>query len=240
MVSTYSYLCLTAALAVSSRLLATCIGIPEQSDAPLVTYCETDTSYSFDLGGDHLTFSRPDFDERLRTAVQTWWAAHGLDSKALASGHVDVWISAPEANPSAAKARAVVFSAQGNASLSFDLNDQDWVLHDAESAILDHSDYPETFGWRPTQVMVAFVAGTDLHKASQLLSLAGMTLKQETSPGWYKAETKIFDETPAINRLMQFDRWTKLVKSAQTNQLFEWIAVRGKTVQFQMSAVAND
>ena len=225
---------------ISPRIFAaSCIGIPEQSDAPLVTYCETDTSYFFDLGGDQLTFARSEFENRLRASIQAWWSAHGLNSQALASSHVDVWISAPEANPSAAQARAVVFSSIGHASLSFDLNDQDWALHDEESAILDQSSYPETYGWRPQQVMVSFVSGVDLNKASQLLTHAGLKLKQETSPGWYKAESKIFDETASINRLMQLDRWTKLVKSAQTNQLFEWIAVRGKTVHFAMTPAAS-
>lgn len=240
MVSHYSGLFSAAALVVSSRLMAiTCTGIPD-SDAPLVTYCETETSYFFDLGGDQVVFSKTEFESRLRASVQNWWSAHSFDAKSLASSHVEVWITAPEANPSAAQARAVVFSTMGNASLSFDLNDKDWVLRDEESAILDRSSYPETYGWRPSQVMIAFAPGADATKTSQLLSRAGLKLGQETSPGWYKAESKMFDETGAINRLMQLDRWTKLVKSAQTNQLFEWIAVRGKTVQFQMSAAAHN
>lgn len=227
---------LIALLSVPSPSFAVhCRGIPEQSEAPLATYCETDDSYVFDLSGNKISFAKPEFKGRLSESIQEWWSQHGLDQQSLSLSHVEVWLSVPEANPAAAQARAVVFSPLGNVSLSFDLNNDSWNLVDREAAILDRSSYPQTYGWRPQQVMIAFNKGTDPTKAAVLLNHAGLKLGPETSPGWYIAESKIFDETNAINRLMQLDQWTKLVQSAQTNQLFEWIAVRGKTVQFDMA-----
>lgn len=224
------------ALMGTQSYAAECSAIPEKSDSPLVHFCETDDLYSFDLSGDLLTFNKQDFETRLTSAIRLWWSRSALGTNNLSGAHVEVWLSVPETNPQAAQARAVIFSAIGNVSLSFDLHDQAWELFDQQAAILDNASYPDTYGWRPKQVMVSFENGTDLGKASLLLKRAGLTLKQEVSPGWYMTESRIFDETAATNRVVQYDRWTKFIKSAQTNMLFEWIGARGKTVQFNMSS----
>ncbi len=233
-----SHLLLIFALCKTTSSLATdCKNIPEQSDAPLAIYCEDQDSYSFDLAGDQISFSKHEFQIRLSRAIKLWWASHGLSQTSLTYSNVDVWLSIPEANPQAAQARAVVISPLGHVSLSFDLHDDEWLLSDQEAGVLDRYSYPDSYGWRPQQLMISFNPGTSHEQATILLQKAGIRLSEETSPGWYKAETKIFDESSAIRRLTQYDRMSGYVRSSQLNKLFEWIAIRGRTVHFNMNSI---
>ena len=233
-----SHLFLIFALTKNTASFASnCKNIPEQSDAPLAIYCEDQDSYSFDLAGDQISFSKHEFQTRLSRAIKLWWAAHGLSQASLTYSDINVWLSIPEANPQAAQARAVVMSPIGHVSLSFDLHDEEWRLSDQEAGVLDRYNYPDSYGWRPQQLMISFNPGTSREQATTLLQKAGIKLAEETSPGWYKAETKIFDESAAIHRLTQYDRMSGYVRSSQLNKLFEWIAIRGRTVHFNMNSI---
>lgn len=223
-------------MAQSTTAIAGCVGFPEQTEPPLATYCENENTYSFDLGGDHLTFAKQEFQTRLTQSISQWWLNHGLPIAALNHVNVDVWLSIPEVNPQAAQARAVVFTPLGNANLSFDLHEQNWKLSDQEGAILDRAVYPQSYGWRPQQVLLSFVADTPHDAIASLLKKSGIALGEEMSPGWFRAETAVFDESAAIRRLTLFDQ-SGYIRSAQLNKLVEWIAIRGRTVHFNMATV---
>ena len=213
-----------------------CVNIYSSPESIIATICESDTSYEFTVGGDPISFDKNQFRQDISLAIADWWTGHNQSLQLLKNSKIEVWLSVPEANPAAAQARAIVLTGKGRVSLSFDLQAGVWIIGDTNAGILAEKTYPESYGWRPQQLLIATKTGADAIETGRILLESGITLGAESSPGWFQAQTKFMDEQASIKRLKTLDKHQNYVRSAQLNTLFEWIAYRGRCFSFNWSA----
>lgn len=210
-----------------------CRQIPERSPEDAVAIiCDDNSAYNFTIAGEVLIFDKTEFKTRLRESLSDWWQSQGESLDSLSHASIAVWLSIPEANPGAAQARAVVQSNRGNMSLSFDLRSHDWTFTEDLAAVTGIKTYPETYGWRPRQLLIGAAKTADPTQLAQFLLGLGVTLGEEASGGWYQATTEFLDEQTAAQRIRAADKNGDYIRSVQLNTLMEWIAHRGLAVEF--------
>ncbi|MCX6124785.1 MAG: hypothetical protein NTV34_08555, partial [Proteobacteria bacterium] len=213
-----------------------CVSIYSSPESVIATVCESDTTYEFNLGGDLTTHHKNQFRRDINFAIENWWTSHNQSLRHLINAKIEIWLTVPEANPAAAQARAVILTSKGRVSLSFDLQEGVWIFSDANAGILAEKDYPDSYGWRPQQLLIATKTGADEAELERILIASGIALGAQSSPGWFQAKTKFMDEQDAIKRLKILDKHQDYVRAAQLNTLFEWIAYRGRCFSFNWSA----
>ena len=231
-------LCGTCASAVYARS-ESCTTIPEGStveDAAVVA-CETPLSYKIRITDDTFTFSKREFRTRLGAAISQWWLTRHEDLQELARAPITIWMNVPDSNPSAAQARAIVHLRESTLAISFDVRSSNWVVSDGQVAVLGGQEYPQTFGWRPSQLLVQMTPDADKSLLVQDLRVLGVTLSSSSTGRWLEAETALFDEQTARERIDAWDPKHIKVASVEVNSLFEWIAWRSEVFHFTLEII---
>ena len=228
-----------ALLGVSEVAIATnhCIIFPRESTNPVVEVCEHDTQFKFRIGDDVTVFESQQFKTKISIAIGEWLDKHDLSEAKLESGKVEIWMSVPESNPTAAQPRAIVETLHGKLSFWFDLHAGEWSLDDKESAVLGKDDYPNSFGHRPSRVIVKAQKGVSSATATEALLDAGAHEVSEQGGGWYAASCDVFNERTVA--ALALKTHADVLQYAQVNSVVECIADRQMAFQFKMNSL-ND
>jgi hypothetical protein len=136
------------------------------------------------------------------------------------------------ANPAAAQPRAIVQTSQGKLAFWFDLKASNWVFTDKETAVLGKTSYPDSFGHRPSTVLVKAHENTSAADLEAALVQQGAKQVIHNGNGWYVATCGLFGEK-SFSDLATKSR-PDVIKSAQTNSVMEWIADRQMAFSFPM------
>lgn len=199
---------------------------------PTIEVCTTDDQYSFRILDNYKIFSREDFEFRIRSAVNNWLEGHHQSPNIVVNAQVFVWLSVPEANPEAAQPRALVDTSKGYLSFWFDLDSNQWVFSDSETAILGSKKYPDSFGYRPQYVLAKGQSNANTIDVTQALQDVGAYDISDQGNGWFTAKTKIFEEQSLASKALK--NHGNVLRSVQVNSVVEWIADRQLVFSFPL------
>lgn len=225
-----TYLFLTAVMLSSEVVLGACVKFPRDAEIPAVEVCELDNSYSFQIGDVMRRFDKATFANRAKIAASEWLASADESVSMDLSSSIQIWMTVPMANPEAAQPRMIIPTSKGNVSFWLDLESNDWIFQDRESAILGKMHYPDTFGHRPGIILVEAKPGIDRYELEQSLIEHGATNVIETRPGSFEVQCKTFGERSLVNSA---GKMSSMVKYAQVNSVMEWIADRQMAFEIQ-------
>lgn len=216
-----------------------CVAFPRdtQSDStkiPAVEVCTTEEVYRFRIVDRTTVFQKHEFESRLNQAVFRWLEEHNLNQNLVSSSNVYIWLSVPEANPAAAQPRALVDTQKGYLSFWFDLNADEWILTDQETAVLGSSKYPQSFGHRPQVVLAKAQNEANYAEVVMALTAVGASEVTDLGSGWYSAKTKLFEEKFVAVNAVKFHG--QHIRSAQANSVVEWIADRQMVFAFSVDS----
>jgi len=228
----YFYLFVAFLLSGSEIALGDCIKFPRDSDAPSVEVCTEDGVYAFRIFDDKTTFQKEDFESRLMIAAHSWLTSQETEASLTVGSPIQIWMSVPMANPAAAQPRAIVQTSQGKLAFWFDLKASTWVFTDKETAVLGKTSYPDTFGHRPSTILVKAHENTNASDLESALVQQGAKQVIHDGNGWYVASCGLFAEK-SFSDLASKSR-PDVIKSAQTNSVMEWIADRQMAFSFLM------
>ena len=210
-----------------------CTLFPRGSSNPIVAACEEPHEYQFRFGDQSYSFIKDEFQARIRSAADLWFKHHDLSSMVEQVTKVEVWLSVPEANPLAAQGRAVFHGPEGNVSFSFDVKSNEWVFHDTVAAILGKNTYPQSFGHRPSTILVKSNPNASPSVVISSLIDSGATSATHIGGTNYHALSQAFQEDSLIRSIHanQLD----VISAAYMNSVFEWIADRQMVFQFNLN-----
>jgi hypothetical protein len=217
------YLFLTALMLNSEVVLGACVKFPRDAEVPAVEVCDNDDVYSFQIGDMKRLFDKSAFAMRAKAAALEWLSDANESVVMDESFPIQIWMTVPMANPAAAQPRMIIPTSRGNVSFWLDLDAVDWRFQDRESAILEKTDYPNSFGHRPGVVLVEAKSGIDPYDLEQSLLDRGATRVTQSNVGSFEVQCKIFDEKSFATSAGQL---SSMVKYAQVNSVMEWIADR--------------
>ena len=220
------------AMSAGETAIAECVSFPRQSADPVVEVCDENNIYSFRVAENTLTFEHSEFESKLSNAVTAWSAAHNLNPSDFTNSETQIWMTVPETSPEAAQPRAIVSTPNGNLSFWFDLWAGDWILNDAETAVLGSATYPDSFGYRPLKILAKGQPGASERDIMKALKSSGAVDVHEQGNGWYIASCELFKESHVATTALR--RHSDVLKYAQINSVMEWIADRQMAFKFKL------
>lgn len=210
-----------------------CRNIPERPEQVVAEICEAAELYTFNIAGEKFDFQKLQFRSRLDNAILAWWTENGGARSALSGATIEVWLSIPDSNPGNAQGRAVLnVRGSGRVVLGFDLRAEEWTLSNTAAAILASESYPDSFGWRPTELLVSPTPSQSPEKVSDYLASQGINLAASLGNGWYEARTSFLDEASALRRSLDNDKNSDYIRAMRLNKVMEWVALRGQGFEY--------
>ena len=222
---------LTATMALASD----CRGIPESGS--VVNVCQADNVITIQTSNQQWSWNLEQTQERLRQELELFLASHAREDLA---GPMDiaVWLSIPEANPEATRARLVVKGVRHTFMFGLGLEPDEWTLTSNNVSILPDEGYPASFGWKPESVLLEKSNKcTEAQMLKRVEQQMGVGSLEHFTGGWYQLKTTIFTEMSSAQRLQSQNETRDCIESWALNHMFEWIAWRD--VVFAFSWVPN-
>jgi hypothetical protein len=208
-----------------------CLYIPS-AESPAVSACDVGENYTFDITGSTYAYAKDAYQARLNGMLADWLAAEGLEAPDGAV--VELWLAVPEANPSAAQARAVLRSPSLNLVWFLSVHPDEWTLAGRDIGILAGGAYPQSFGHRPGQLLVKAKGGSEAARAA-LLAAYGATTPEAYVSGWSIYHTQAAAELVVADSVLADPRSATLIERIDPNSVVEWIAMRQLAFTFAFS-----
>jgi len=231
----FAVLCGMAGSVAMPLTAAPCSKIPES--APVAHACDIDDHYSLELPSVKHKWTKASYQKSVRDAFEKWQGFSDLPQKVRDDGVIEVWLTIPEINPDAAKARIILRSGErALLMVRSDLEPKDLQVTKANLTVFDDKEYPESLGFQAGEYVVKAADNISAEILGAYLRQFDSEIDHHMSHGWYVASSKVLQEFPTIERIKKHPFSRFYVKESIGHHLFEWIGWRGKAFTFPMKS----
>jgi hypothetical protein len=214
-----------------AQAFALCTGIPVGAEEPAVKACESRTHYTFQIAGKEQRFDKRQYQNDLKTHVQSWLAQNDLNQD-IAHTYVEIWLSVPELNPAATKMRAVFKGESQDLVFFLPIDPKEWDQEPFNVGITTEFPYPESFGNQAGELLIKKAAGSSTNGLVGYLQKFGISQVEPFASLWFSGSVGPLTEEETV-RQIEFDQNSgSLVEQIQPNAIVEWMALRERVFAF--------
>ncbi|MCX6110296.1 MAG: hypothetical protein NTZ90_11920 [Proteobacteria bacterium] len=223
-------------IAVAAPASGSCVHIPEVPDPSpgKVSACETATTYTFDVAGQHYEFAKEIFRDQLRTVLGNW--AQQSQIVLPQDAWIDYWLAVPEGSPQGTMARAVVSWKTGALVAYLDLAPERWDLRSQNVGVLTaEASYPASFGYQAETLLVKHGDQADLDAVHRFMLGYGATVPSPLNRGWEVYHVAAMEEASTAKAIRSAPDFSRNAMQVEFNAMVEWIATRQRVFAFSLA-----
>lgn len=196
-----------------------------------VEICESSYHILFSQPSKAVLLERTTYKQRVQRLIDEWKSENANRFERDLNRDIEIWLSIPEANPTAVATRIIVPGTPRDIMFKLPLDQEitHWSL--LTVVTFDKKLFPDDYGFKVGELLLSRSDSCTEEKAESLVHEHGYDVV-ETTPSTILISVPPFDERKTMNQLKENGEFTSCFKEINVNQTFEWISWKVKAFTF--------